>query len=181
MIYDVRSNRREAKETLRLWFAKHIAKLTPANGRVMARTKCVVKITRKYFVASLRITPNKPGTANCRIGHRQLAARAKLISDSSLSCIRCNPVGSRELRIPESKNPNTVLAESRCSFTVILNPNGDQHGGRRKMMREPTKPRNLPRKFPRPAQEPRLSSLSSFSSPFNTLSASQTVSRGPLL
>ena len=36
----------------------------------MARTKCAVKMTKKYFVASRRIVPSKPGTPNCRIIHR---------------------------------------------------------------------------------------------------------------
>jgi len=37
----------------------------------MARTKCAVKMTKKYIVASLRIVPSKPGAPGSRrIPHR---------------------------------------------------------------------------------------------------------------
>ena len=63
---------------------KHIDELALANRRVMARTRCAVKITRKYFLASLRIVPSKPGTSNRRIVHRPgWCSRAKNASRSS--------------------------------------------------------------------------------------------------
>ena len=39
----------------------------------MTRTKCAVKITRKYIVASLRIVPTKPGMLNRRLFHQSAA------------------------------------------------------------------------------------------------------------
>ena len=62
---------------------KHIIKLTLASRRVMTKTKCAVKITRKYFVASLRIVPSRPGIPNRRVVHR--AARWSIIKNASKS------------------------------------------------------------------------------------------------
>ena len=68
---------------------KYIAELTLANRMVMARVKCAVNITRKYFVASFRIVPSKPGTPNRRIVHqsdrRSIAKNANKSSEKGLS------------------------------------------------------------------------------------------------
>jgi len=55
----------------------------------MVRIRCAVKITRKYFVASFRIVPSKPGTPNRRTVHqpdkRSIAKKANKSSDKRLS------------------------------------------------------------------------------------------------
>lgn len=49
----------------------------------MTRTKCAVKITRKYFVASLTIVSSKPGRPNHRAVDR--LAKYSIIKNASRS------------------------------------------------------------------------------------------------
>ena len=62
---------------------KYAIRLTLAVRRVTARTKCAMKIIRKYFVASLRIVPSRPGTPNCWSVH--LLARCSITKKATRS------------------------------------------------------------------------------------------------
>ena len=53
-------------------------------------TRCAVKITRKYFVESLRIVPSKPGIPNCRVRRPARYSMTKNASRSSKSGGWCN-------------------------------------------------------------------------------------------
>lgn len=64
-----------------------MVKLTLANRSVIARTKCAVKITRKYFVASLAIVSRRVGMPNRRIVER--SARYIMIKNANKSFKGC--------------------------------------------------------------------------------------------
>ena len=80
----------------------------------MTRTKCAVKITRKYIVASLTTTPNKPGIPSRRIADRP--ARYSIIKNASKSS------GVGEAAWEQGKFANILPYASEIPGYAISNP-----------------------------------------------------------
>ena len=74
----------------------------------MRRTRCAVKITKKYFVASLRIVPSNPGILNCWITRQR--ARRSIIRNASNSSE--NKVGAAT-RLSSLGAPYRTLVKSQ--------------------------------------------------------------------